>query len=159
MIVKKIFLIITFLITQVSFGQSNTVCSGGSGSGQEGSIEFSIGQIDYLNVVSDSFSFGQGTQQPYEIYTLSIVALNSLKLDCQLYPNPAIDKINLDISSTDLVNMELKIFDIQGKEILCDKIVRNNTIIDINNLKKGSYTLVVLCQGLSGKVYKIIKND
>ena len=51
--------------------QNNTITTGADASNTNGSISYSIGQIDYVSSGNASTFINQGLQQPYEIVTLS----------------------------------------------------------------------------------------
>jgi hypothetical protein len=57
-----------------------------------------------------------------------------------IYPNPASNQINLNVSGNS-VGGNYKLFDYTGKLILSDKIISENTIININNLRNGIYLI------------------
>jgi hypothetical protein len=57
-----------------------------------------------------------------------------------IYPNPASNQINLNVSGNS-VGGNYKLFDYTGKLILSNKIISENTIININNLCNGIYLI------------------
>jgi hypothetical protein len=63
------------------------------------------------------------------------VAANS---SVSLYPNPAVNYINLSLTQTDSYPV-LKIFDVTGNEVSSQQIENNLTSVDITNLSKGVY--------------------
>ena len=60
----------------------------------------------------------------------------------QVYPNPANDKVNVSFSADEKVN-EIVVCDVQGRELLKQKIqLQNSSIeIDIKDLPSGLYFL------------------
>ena len=57
----------------------------------------------------------------------------------QIYPNPAIDKVFIDISETKEVKME--IYSVLGKRILQKQLSKKTSEIDISSLSKGMYII------------------
>lgn len=66
-----------------------------------------------------------------------------------VYPNPAIHKAMLDLSSfTQLDDVEIQIFDIQGKEIQHLTTTHQREVeLDINFLENGVYLLKAVSNG------------
>jgi hypothetical protein len=59
-----------------------------------------------------------------------------------IYPNPAQDYFNLSLTSTDLSNSKVDIYDLNGKLIL-SKMSDSNQRVDINQLNSGMYIVLV----------------
>jgi hypothetical protein len=59
-----------------------------------------------------------------------------------LYPNPATTELNLQITS-DLIGMDLFVFDAVGKQILKQQILSTNTIINTSSFAVGNYVVKV----------------
>jgi len=58
-----------------------------------------------------------------------------------IYPNPAINTINIKVSTSNIDNWQLTIFDMQGRSIMNNLFRGNSTRINISNLKNGIYFL------------------
>lgn len=140
----------------IAYAQKSVVASGGKATGTGGTASFSVGQISYKsptgNIVSD------GVQQPYEIQTLGKSDFDAIQLEMKVYPNPAEDELQLKISDSNLTNLTYQLFDINGKNIVSQKINQAETIISLKKFNKGVYFLVVLMQNKQLKNFKIIKN-
>jgi hypothetical protein len=59
-----------------------------------------------------------------------------------IYPNPAQDYFNLSLTSTDLSNSKVDIYDLNGKLVL-SKMSDINQRVDINQLNSGMYIVLV----------------
>lgn len=120
-----------------------------SGKGNYPSLEF----ID--NVPIAVYSGDKGTFAKYyggeNILSLSDFSEISI-FDAYIYPNPVLDKFKI---KTDDEIINIKLYNVLGKEILDVKIIDNE--IDISNLKKGIYFLNVQ-QSNSNKKLKLLKN-
>ena len=69
----------------------------------------------------------------------------SLEQTVEFYPNPAIDFLNIDIKSEDLVQVEFEIYDIIGNAITVDpeKLSVNKYRVPVSDLHSGYYMLIV----------------
>lgn len=152
---------IMFLGVFVSFlgtAQQNTVATGGNASSAQGSVSYSIGQIDYETSSNANGTISQGVQQPYEIYPLAVDELFS-SLEVNLFPNPTSDFIQLtigDLSKTE--NLSYQLTDASGRLIQSAKIMDKSTQIDVQNLSRASYFLNVFVGEQPAKTFTIIKN-
>lgn len=154
----KIFLFgLLFSASPFCFSQSNTVSSGGNASGIDGSISYTIGQIDYSNSINASGNINQGVQQPFEFFTISsgINELNALGVS--LYPNPTNEFIILNLNSV-LEKLSFQLTDMNGRVVSTGEIRNNETVIDARNYSAGEYHLSIIQKGTHIQSYKIIKN-
>jgi uncharacterized surface protein with fasciclin (FAS1) repeats len=63
----------------------------------------------------------------------------SNNLNVMVYPNPAANMLNVTLNSNELFN--LTITDLNGKQILAERISNISNMIDISNLSSGMYLL------------------
>ena len=106
------------LSTIFMFGQSAVLTTGGDFSGTNCNISFSVGQVGYHAYTGSNISFGEGVQQPYEIYDITEEAIalqddNSAQrgtleveettrnITLSAYPNPTDDFLTLLVEGTD----------------------------------------------------------
>jgi len=63
----------------------------------------------------------------------------------EFYPNPAIDFLNIDIKSEDLVQIEFEVYDIIGNAIKVypEKLSRNKYRVPVGDLHSGYYMLII----------------
>ncbi len=161
---KKAARLLLFLGVLLSFqlnllAQKNTVAAGGSAMGSGGEVSYSIGQIDYTTISNASISLSQGVQQAYDIQVLSGIAVKEIDLRMAVYPNPAVNHLILSVSSELKPEMRYELFDLKGALILTNGIYANETILNIQNLDNGCYTLRILQQSKGLKIFKIIKEN
>ena len=138
------------------YAQQGSVASGGDASGTGGSVSFSLGQIDYINVTSTGGTITQGIQQPFEIYSAGIED-NGVKLTTKLYPNPTIESVTLQVDKDLLTNLQYQLYDEFGKLLMSNKVENVETAIDMSQLASAPYFLKVLNNTTLLKTYKIIK--
>jgi Secretion system C-terminal sorting domain len=139
--------------------QHTVVSAGGDAIGTDGTMSYSLGQVAYITTTGSTGTVAQGIQQSYEIVTLGANNFPEITLNIVLYPNPATSFVNLKIEKTDIYRLEFQLFDINGKQILNQKINQIETKIEIQNLPSTIYYLNVLDQNKKIKTFKIIKND
>jgi len=94
-------------------------------------------------ITIDSSGNFSRTLPPQINITTSVVGLESNSLDLNIYPNPASDILNLDIHSLDIIEGEVSILDISGKEILSRAV----------NLSAGEHTVQLPVDQLPAGVF------
>ena len=96
--IKTAFNLMFFWFCNVN-AQNNTITTGADVSNTNGSISYSIGQIDYISSGNASTYINQGLQQPYEVVTLSGNELIDITISAQVYPNPTVNNIIISIQN------------------------------------------------------------
>ncbi|MBO9703765.1 MAG: T9SS type A sorting domain-containing protein [Sporocytophaga sp.] len=91
---------------------------------------------------------------PYNL-VLGIYA-NKLNVAISLSPNPTTDRIK--VSSEGILNTSYKIYNIEGREMLNGNFLSTEESIDVNNLKAGIYSLMIMKE--EGVIYtsRFVKN-
>ncbi|MCL2289595.1 MAG: T9SS type A sorting domain-containing protein [Bacteroidetes bacterium] len=158
-----LFLSVFFIIGNVTSisAQQSVTASGGNATGTGGSVSFAIGQLGYQNYSGNAGSVLEGVQQPYEIFELSIADHVGIALDCQVYPNPTNDVLQLRITNYELQmgsGVWYAVCDLTGRQIIQQEIVEELTEISMGNLSKGTYLLNIMIDNRPAKAFKIIKN-
>lgn len=140
----------------ILFAQQATVVSGGNASGSTGTVSYTIGQIDYTTNTGSTGSAMQGVQQPYEISTIGI---NDIIIDLSLsiFPNPSNDFLTLKYENYKFESTSYELYDSDGKLIETNKLLNNQTIINMSQLIPATYFLKVTTETKELKVFKIIK--
>jgi hypothetical protein len=156
---KRIFLFCFFLtlITTIR-AQQGTVAAGGDASGVDGSVSYSIGQVDYITAEGTGGTITQGLQQPFEIIVVTGIDNAEINLSATVYPNPTVDLVTLNVTETSTEDMTFILCDVQGKLIRNEKLSGSQTVISMAELKKATYLIKVLNNNKEVKIFKIIKN-
>lgn len=151
-------LLTTILLTNLpNFAQQSVVSCGGTAQGTEGSVTYSIGQVNYIfNSGSDGY-LSQGVQQPIEIYLLTTNEIEGNFIDLQLYPNPFTSSLNLNFNTKEFQNVKFKIFNINGGLVKENNITNEQSQIFLEQLSSGTYFLQVTKDNKVIKIFKIIK--
>ena len=157
--ILKSFLLLAgiFLRTTYSLAQSTTLSSGGEASGSSGSISYSIGQVNYINVSSGSGKISEGVQQPIEILTINIEELPKT-FSASIFPNPASDQLIIQINSEKNQALHSMLYDVHGNLLLSDVIQGNQHSISLSGLSPGIYILKIRNEKES-ITSKIIKSE
>ena len=75
----------------------------------------------------------------------STVGINQFNLQSRMYPNPANDKLNIDIENLSGKQPIIKIIDITGKIVYLDSKGDSKTVIDVSGFNSGLYYVTVTC--------------
>lgn len=156
---KTCFLILLscFYFNNRSYAQNNSVSAGANGTGTGGSVSYSVGQISYVTKTSGNGSVSEGVQQPYEIFIITDLAGQEIDVCLNVYPNPAVDIITLEIRDH-FSSLSYLLTDINGKLIFQNKVAGSKTLINCKNLNAGIYFLKVYNENEQLKNFKLIKN-
>lgn len=161
---KKICSIICMLLTMYCLSaQSSVVPTGGTASGNGGTLTYTVGQIAAQNNSDGTTSISEGVQQPYEIQTIGIDNYPGITLNAILYPNPTQGNLQLVMSQEQLemVNGQwlMKVFDANGKYLLSKQIDGETTLLDLSPYATGTYYINV-CSGKDVmKTFKVVKTS
>ncbi len=81
---------------------------------------------------------------------------NKISAAVSLSPNPATDR--LFVSSEGIQNTSYKVFNVEGREVLYGNFIGTEETVDVNSLKAGIYSLMILNEG--GVIYtsRFVKN-
>ena len=147
---KKLFflcLLITNIVASKLVAQSSINCGGGNGSGSNGSIAFSVGQIDYISASSANASFSLGVQQAYKLNANKISVID---YSMYMYPNPVSDYLNIKYPF--IQDTKFVIFSTTGNIMLSGDIQKSEGIINLKAIAPGIYYIKI-----DNKINKLIK--
>lgn len=153
----KILNVIFFLAAFQINAQQAVVSSGANASGSNGNLSYTVGQVIYTTNFSATGSISQGVQQAYEIQTVLGLDNFDINLEFVVYPNPTADWLAIDIKNYNYESLRYQLFDINGRLVLSDKIVSDNTILRMQELSTSMYLLKVLSNNKEVKTFKIFK--
>jgi hypothetical protein len=141
--------------------QERPVSSGGEAKGTGGSISFSIGQMDYVNVNSSTAIITQGVQQPEEIlvYPGDKPIIIDRDPDYVLYPNPVVDQTVLYVDQPITKKISYILYDILGRLIVRERLIYSKTTIEMSQFSSAVYLLYIVEDDTDKivKKFKIIK--
>ena len=147
-----------FLFCNV-YAQKNTITTGADVANTNGSISYSIGQIDYISSGNASTFINQGLQQPFEIVTLSGNEILNITISAQVYPNPTVNNLIISLQNYNYENLTYKLFDIRGREIINGTISNSETIVNMQPYASDTYILKLSNKNKEIKSFKILKKE
>lgn len=160
---NKIFLLITFAVFNLSFFaqdlEHNVIGTDGDYAvNNKFSITYTIGELvtEYAIDTTLEVDLTQGFNQSY----ISIVSIEDhiLDVDINVYPNPAIDHLNVSLS--EIYNqLNYYLYDINGKIIKQAKISETNFKIWFSSISTGTYLLVFTNDGKKLKTLQVQKSQ
>jgi hypothetical protein len=115
---------------------------GGSNIGIGGSISFSVGQLVFTTDSQSAGSLVQGIQRPVKITTTSIIKSEN-NISFKAYPNPATDDLYLEINESLNEKLIYKLYDLQGKVLLQNKMLLPITQINMSSFSAGTYFIQI----------------
>lgn len=162
---QKFIQIIIVACSLISFlnveAQDVVLPAGGDILGAEGSISFSIGQIDYTTRTNNQGSVSEGIQQAFEIFLMDSTngadKIDNIQLLAAVFPNPADHSLTLQIHENDYSNWNLFLYDVDGRLLFQKAIVESETNINMSMLKPAAYIIKVMNRSDQVKTFKIIK--
>jgi hypothetical protein len=152
-------LLIVLLFPFLTYAQQNILTSGTDAANANGSISYSIGQIDYIQASNPATFINQGLQQPLEIVTLSGIEITDIQISVQVYPNPSINNLIISIQNYNYENLTFILYDIRGREIIKDKIANSETIVNMQLYASATYILKLIENDKEIKTFKILKKE
>ncbi|MEX1190976.1 MAG: T9SS type A sorting domain-containing protein [Brumimicrobium sp.] len=149
--------VITFLALH-THAQKATVSSGGDISGTDGSVSYTVGQIDYQYASGSNGDVTEGVQQ-IEIDSITGLNENQTNIELNAFPNPAYDHIVIETNApSGFENVSYNMYDNQGRLVKEGKISSFETSVDVSDLIKANYFLKVTKENQLIKTFKIVKN-
>ena len=130
---------------------------GGHAKNNQFSLSYTIGEVvtDLGRDTINNTDLTQGFQQSY----ISIVSVedHDFDINISIYPNPAVDQLNVRISDIDKAN-SYSMYDISGKLIRQEAIRTKEFKIGFSSLSTGNYMLVFTDRDRRLKTIKVQKS-
>ena len=149
---KKALLILASLGLMLSFLSAQTLSRqviGATGSANE-QLSSTTGETVVTTAVSGSFILTQGFHQP-ENATVGIRKPVEVVVNYNLYPNPALEQITLELSSARPLDLRLQVIDMRGRMALPAMPLRVDGSaqkqLDVSTLATGAYALQIMTAG------------
>lgn len=139
-----------------AFSQEVASASGNVFQNAEGSVSFTVGELTVETLSAENSVLTQGFHQP----ALTIVPVNNPEtgtIQALVFPNPASDKIQLNVYDENFSGMEYFLNNSSGIVLLNGTIESENTIVSFEGLSPAIYFLVVKKNGKEVKTFKIVK--
>ena len=153
----KINLLLVLFISGSIFAQDRTTASGGDANSASGSISYSVGLIDYIEISGMNGSVYQGVQQPYELFSVGIPEWGQ-NFTISAFPNPATHQLTLTFEEEPDPKTNFEFTDETGRLVLSGDITSKTTTVDLGSLAVATYFLNITSSERVIRTYKIIKN-
>jgi hypothetical protein len=132
------------------FAQQSTNAAGGEATGTNGTVSYTVGQVDYINFSNSEVSISLGVQQPY------ILIADEGEFQILVYPNPTPSKIKIKILKPGTDDMQVTMYTVLGQELLTRDLNEGETTISLSPFSPATYILQLRI-GETIRTYKIIK--
>jgi hypothetical protein len=138
------------------YAQQGPVSAGGEGTGGGGSFSCSVGQLDYITLGISGF-LHEGLQQPFELYTNSVIEVEAPGFNAFVFPNPANGEVTLSVENATLTGIQFTLFNTQGQIMVSGPLTGALTPIDLSSMPAGVYFIKVGTGHQATRLFKIIK--
>lgn len=150
------FFALWMMAMQTIEAQSDVVPTGGTATGDGGTVTYTIGQIAVQSYEESGVIISEGVQQPYEIQIIGIDNYPGITLNAVVFPNPTNGNVQLTINDEQLEG-GVRVFDMNGKLLFVKKIEGENTEIPMSELAAGTYFVNVMTEKQVLKTFKVVK--
>ncbi len=141
---KNILTSIILLFTISAFSQTiekSSISSGGeSTSNGTLTMVYSIGEANIAESTTGNIHISEGFISEGLNATLGIKDLAKIE-GVKVFPNPTVDYVNISFSET--INAQIRVFDLTGKELYSNTISSDKTSINLSRYNKGTYLVHV----------------
>ncbi len=97
-------------------------------------------------------------QKTYFNRPTAITDVNDIAVDMKVYPNPATDMVNVEISTTVSGKLTMEVYNLMGQKIQSVEAMNNKAQINIGNLPAGAYVVDCYNDGMKVAAARFIKN-
>jgi hypothetical protein len=144
-----------------AFSQSAVVSTGGTASGSEGSVTYTVGQIAVQTSSNSSGSvfIAEGVQQPYEIMTIGVDNYPQITLNAVVYPNPTENLAQLKLNGFEITSggLNATLYDGNGKLLQNLTVTEELTDFQIGHYASGTYYLELRDGRQLLKTFKVVR--
>ena len=154
-------LTLTCLVSLNLTGQTSVNTCGGDGTGNGGSLAFSIGQVFFQVVEDPQISLAEGVQQAFEISIVDgIEEEKPFSFDIAAFPNPSMDILHVELKNEFSGQVMFQVHDAIGNLIQEGEASSSTFTIQTTNWSGGAYYLHVYnADSLQSSTLKIIKTS
>ncbi|MBE9510529.1 MAG: T9SS type A sorting domain-containing protein [Bacteroidetes bacterium] len=157
---KNYLLLILVLTTSVSVKAQQAEVIATSGDFYEnssGSLSWTLGEVVIETLSETNFILTQGFQQS----KLTVTAINDLQtsgIELSVYPNPTNSFLFIEVKTDKQRDLQINLFDLNGKLILQKKITGSKQTVNMQNYKPATYILKVTEGNKEIRTYQIVKH-
>jgi len=146
-------LLLSFWLVEIK-AQEAVYTSGGSASGTDGFINYSVGtmvhaiEIEPDDDTDKSLNLAVSDNKDKE--------LNN-NIDIKVYPNPVTEFLTIKAENLKKFNLQYQLYNLNGTLILSGYIINENDCIDLQNIESANYLLKILSNNMVIKTINILK--
>jgi len=153
--IKNTLLFLTLLITLSATAQEVVATQGDSYSNGTANIDFTIGEVVINTGTDGTNDITQGFHQTN--WNFLGVEDHAPSYEATIFPNPTSEVLNIRTSTFE--NVTYTLYDAQGKMVMQDKLLANQTPIQVSQLAPGAYSLILNSETQKLKTFKLIKQQ
>ena len=159
---KLVIVLVLFLAAQLGFAQSITpevvATSGDHYSANGIQLSWTVGEATIETYESNDNFITQGFHQT-ELLITEIDELNPTNVQVSLYPNPTADFLIITIAENEN-DLEMVLFDVNGKRLRSDKISGNQMTVDMTGLANAYYVVRLQSKAIGySSTHKVQKTE
>ena len=143
------------------FAQSAFVPVGGDSQSNNGSVNYTVGQIAVQTSTNSNgdIALMEGVQQPYEIVIIGVDEYPQIVLNALVYPNPTDNLAELHLNGFEIPisGLSAKLYDGKGKMLQTLTVTDDITTIQIGHYATGIYFLEVGDGKRVLKTFKVVR--
>jgi|WetSurSiteA1Bulk_404760.scaffolds.fasta_scaffold01956_4 hypothetical protein len=159
---KQPLLILMFMSCMAIRGQSIPLqaiaTAGGNGQNSEVAVAWILGEPFVATFSAGNSVLTQGFLQPTLVVT-AISGLEGLSESINAYPNPSQDVLIIQMDNNELKDMQYMFFDLNGRLLEKNRLIKTHTAIDMTNYPAGVYLLKITQPDKILKTFEIIKHQ
>ena len=151
--------LLIMIVSAISLHAQQVISTTGSdATGSGGTINYTVGQINYTTITGEDGSVTQGVQQPFKISIVTgIKEADGIVVECLVSPNPTTDYVCLKTKNYNIEKLSYQLYDNSGKLLETKKIDNPEINISMNYLIRATYILKITESNKVVKIFKIIK--
>jgi hypothetical protein len=149
---------VLLLFSSTCFSQQVIAAAGGSGSGTDIQLSWTIGEPIIETFTGTSLILTQGFHQSkLNITTIEPISFHTLEL--KVYPNPFSDQLNINIIKGEWNNLYFRLYTTGGKLLMKNPFQNQVETLNMEPYASGIYFLKVICHtdGLE-QTFIVVKN-
>lgn len=120
-------------------------------------VSYSVGQIVFEATETDAYYISQGLQHPLVFLYTDIIESEISEAELLVYPNPAGENLYLSMNRHEFKDLSFKLFDMQGRILMDERIERNISRISVKQIQAGIYILKVYQDTQEFTSFKVLK--
>lgn len=143
-LIFSVFLFLNYAEAQIALEQQTISSAANRYSSSSIQIDWTIGEMAAVTTIGNNdFIFTQGLHQP-DKFTVGINDLEINRFNVNLYPNPAVNEISLDLIGNIGSRIVMQIFDASGRQVSeTQKVFLSTDItkvkLPVDHLAQGAY--------------------